>query len=84
MNPLSAKLRASDWHPMRLVTLILGLSLAVNWLVNSAPVSGIISAFLLHQAVTNTGCIAGQCRIPDAEISMGYRKKFEYKGNKKQ
>lgn len=84
MNQLSAKLRASGWHPMRWVTLILGLTLAVNWLVNSAPVSGIISVFLLYQAVTNTGCIAGQCRIPDAEISREDRNEFEFKGNKNQ
>ncbi len=74
MNHLSAKFSASGWHPMRWVALILGLLLAINWLVNSAPVSGIISVFLLYQAVTNTGCIAGQCRIPDAEISRKDRK----------
>ncbi|PWN06140.1 hypothetical protein [Rhodohalobacter mucosus] len=77
MNSLSAKLRASGWHPMRWVTLVLGLLFAMNWLVNSAPVSGIISVFLLYQAVTCTGCIAGQCRIPGSDLSREDRNKFE-------
>lgn len=51
----------TGWHPMRWVTLIFGLVLGYNWLVYNAPVSGALSIFFLFQAVTNTGCMAGQC-----------------------
>jgi hypothetical protein len=36
----------------------------MNWLMNSAPVSGFLALFFLFQAVTNTGCLAGQCTVP--------------------
>ncbi|MCC5942324.1 MAG: hypothetical protein JJU37_12365 [Balneolaceae bacterium] len=51
----------TNWHPMRWVALGISLILGFNWLVNSAPVSGFIALFFLFQAVTNTGCLAGQC-----------------------
>jgi len=56
---------SSGWHPMRWVALGLGLFLGYNWLVNSAPVSGFLSIFFLWQAISNTGCIAGSCAIPE-------------------
>jgi len=54
---------------MRWVALIFGLVLGYNWLAHSASVSGVLSIFFLFQAVTNTGCIAGQCapRAADAD-----------------
>jgi hypothetical protein len=51
----------TNWHPMRWIALVLGLALGLIWLANNAPVSGFLSLFLLFQAITNTGCIAGQC-----------------------
>jgi hypothetical protein len=57
----------TNWHPLRWVALGLGFVLGLNWLINSAPVSGILALFFLFQAVTNTGCLAGQCTIPDNE-----------------
>lgn len=51
----------TNWHPMRLVALGFGFILGINWIVNSAPISGFLSLFFLYQAVTNTGCLAGQC-----------------------
>ncbi len=51
----------TNWHPMRLVALGLGIILGINWLTNSAPISGFLSLFFLFQAITNTGCLAGQC-----------------------
>ena len=84
MYSLTATFCASDWHPMRWIILILGLILAVNWLVNNAPISGIISVFLLYQAVTNTGCIAGLCRNPNTGFVIGNRSEFEHEKNKKQ
>jgi len=46
---------------MRWVALAFGLVLGYNWLMHSASLSGVLSIFFLFQAVTNTGCLAGQC-----------------------
>jgi hypothetical protein len=54
----------TGWHPMRWIALGFALFLGYNWIVNSAPVSGILSLFFLYQAVTNTGCLAGRCAVP--------------------
>jgi len=54
----------TNWHPMRWVALIFGTILFFNWLGNSAPVSGFLALFFLYQAITNTGCLAGQCAAP--------------------
>jgi len=62
----------TNWHPMRWVALGLGFVLGMNWLVNSAPVSGILALFFLFQAVTNTGCLAGQCTIPANDQSKNH------------
>jgi|AntRauTorcE11897_2_1112592.scaffolds.fasta_scaffold42471_2 hypothetical protein len=51
----------TNWHTMRWVALGLGLTLATNWFINSAPISGFLGIFFLFQAITNTGCLAGQC-----------------------
>ncbi len=63
----------TNWHTMRWVALGISLVLGFNWLVNSAPISGFLSLFFLFQAITNSGCLAGQCtpaaynKIDDAE-----------------
>lgn len=51
----------TNWHPMRWVALVFGLGLGLNWMLNAAPISGFLSIFFLFQAITNTGCLAGQC-----------------------
>jgi hypothetical protein len=51
----------ANWHPMRWVALAFGLVLGYNWLMYNASLSGVLSIFFLFQAVTNTGCLAGQC-----------------------
>ncbi len=51
----------TNWHPMRWVALGIAVILGFNWLINAAPVSGFIALFFLFQAVTNTGCLVGQC-----------------------
>ena len=54
----------TNWHPMRWMALIFGSILLYNWFVHSAPVSGFLALFFLYQAITNTGCMAGQCAAP--------------------
>lgn len=46
---------------MRWLALAIGIVLGLNWMVNTAPISGLLSLFFLFQAITNTGCIVGAC-----------------------
>lgn len=61
-----------NWHTMRWVALFLGLFLGMNWLVNSAPISGFLFLFFLFQAITNSGCMVGQC-APGSPAEGGER-----------
>ena len=51
----------TNWHTMRWVALGIALILGINWILNSAPISGFLALFFLFQAITNTGCLAGRC-----------------------
>lgn len=51
----------SNWHPMRWILLGMSGILAYNYFVYGASVSGVLALFLGFQAVTNTGCLMGQC-----------------------
>jgi len=59
----------TNWHPMRWVALAIGLFLGYNWLAESSPVLGFMSLFFLFQAITNTGCLAGQCAPATRELN---------------
>lgn len=54
----------NGWHPMRWFRLVLGLVAAYQGVVMHDGLSGAIAAFLLVQAVTNTGCGGGACMTP--------------------
>jgi hypothetical protein len=58
----------TNWHPMRWIALVIGILLGYNWLVNSVSFSGALSVFFLFQAITNTGCLAGQCAPETAVV----------------
>jgi hypothetical protein len=51
----------SNWHPMRWILLGMSVVLAYNYFVYGASVSGVLALFLGFQAITNTGCLMGQC-----------------------
>lgn len=51
----------SNWHPMRWLLLGMSIVLAYNYVVYGASVSGVLALFLGFQAITNTGCLMGQC-----------------------
>jgi len=54
----------NNWHFMRWLRLILGGFIAVQAIQNHDPVPGLIGAFFLYQAVTNTGCCgANGCAV---------------------
>ena len=61
----------SNWHLMRWVALITGSALIITWIINSAPMAGLFGAFILFQAITNTGCIMGRCAGPNASCAAG-------------
>lgn len=70
----------TNWHTMRWVALGMGLFLGINWLMNSAPISGFLSMFFLYQAITNTGCLAGQCTPVYEKVVEDDRSEFtDYK-----
>lgn len=55
----------SDWHLMRWLRLGLGIYLAVQAIQLHDTLAGVIAAFFLIQAITNTGCCgAGSCAVP--------------------
>lgn len=51
----------SNWHPLRWILLGMSGILAYNYFVYGASVSGVLALFLGFQAVTNSGCLMGQC-----------------------
>jgi hypothetical protein len=74
----------SNWHPMRWITLILGLILGYNWFFHHAPISGVLSVFFLFQAVTNSGCLAGRCApVSNQAPGVGDDHTIEYEEVKK-
>ncbi|GAB2629617.1 hypothetical protein GCM10027035_24780 [Emticicia sediminis] len=55
----------TNWHFMRWLRLGMGLYAAVVALQLRDPLSGLIAALFLFQAVTNTGCCgANGCSVP--------------------
>jgi len=59
MNTIKATL-LYNWHFMRVLRLGLGLFIAVQAVKAHDAFSGLIAAFFLFQAVTNTGCCGSQ------------------------
>lgn len=58
------KILGSDWHLMRVVRLVIGMLIAVQAFQMQSPVIAFISAFILFQALTNTGCCgASACSV---------------------
>lgn len=55
----------TNWHLLRWMQLILGIFLVVQALYDRDALSGIMAAYLLFMAVTNTGvCGSGGCSLP--------------------
>ena len=53
---------------MRWVRLILGAFIAIQAMQTHDALAGMIAAFFLFQAITNTGCCGGNsCSIPEAK-----------------
>lgn len=64
----------SNWHFRRWLRLGIGLYAAVEAIQRHDIFLGLLSAFLLIQAFTNTGCCgAGGCAVPKAGDNQGER-----------
>lgn len=57
----------SNWHFMRWLRLGLGSFVGYQSIMAHDPLAGFIAAFLLFQAVSNTGCGGvGGCAVPSS------------------
>jgi hypothetical protein len=67
----------SGWDVMRLLRLGLGIYFGVQAYILMDALSGFLGAFLLLQAITNTGCCAaGQC-VPTSKSGVNKAKEEE-------
>jgi hypothetical protein len=58
----------TNWSLMRWLRLAIGIWIAVQAILLQDALAGLISAFFLFQAATNTGCCgAGGCATPPAQ-----------------
>lgn len=60
----------TNWHPLRWILLGMSGILGYNYFVYGASVSGVLALFLGFQAITNSGCIMGQC-TPGLKVDNG-------------
>ena len=59
---------ATNWHFMRWIRLAMGLFIAFQAFEMRSALMGILSAFILYQVVTNTGCCgASGCSIDSSK-----------------
>lgn len=49
----------TDWHLMRVVRLIFGISFGIAAYVKSDTIAALVSAFFLYQAFMNISCVLG-------------------------
>lgn len=64
----------TNWHPMRWVALSIGIFLAAMGIWYQDGLTGVLSAFFLIQALTNTGCMmgSGACAVPFNSVKESY------------
>jgi hypothetical protein len=60
MDSIRKNIILSNWHAMRLLSLSIGIFLAVMAVIYEEVLTGLISAFFFFQAITNTGCMVSQ------------------------
>lgn len=62
----------SNWNFVRVLRLALGMLMGVQAIVMRDSLSGVLGAFLLFQAITNTGCcgVSG-CATPGSDVHQG-------------
>lgn len=64
-NIINRQTLISNWHLMRTIRLVAGIFIAYQAIQNQEVFSGLIAAFFLFQAITNTGCCGSNgCSVP--------------------
>jgi len=53
----------TNWNLMRWIVLAVGLFFIVQGLRYQDLISGLVGGFFLFQAITNTGCLCGNCAV---------------------
>ena len=69
----------TGWNAMRWIRLALGIFIAIQAAQMHDTLSGIIAAFFLFQAITNTGCCgATGCAVPTSKSKSDKIEDIEY------
>ena len=68
----------TDWHVMRVIRLI--FSVTVAWMAwqDGNALLGFLSALLLLQVITNTGCGVGGCSVPRSNFRNSETDEVEF------
>jgi hypothetical protein len=67
-----------DWHAVRVIRLICSGTIASMAWQDDNMMLGFLSALLLLQVITNSGCGAGGCSVPRGNIRNPQRDDFEF------
>ena len=71
MNTIKQKL-FTNWHAVRLFRLSIGVMMLVTGIQNNDWMVGLLSAFFLYQALTDTGCCGTKtCYAPKTRKTAG-------------
>lgn len=71
MSNMRKKKLFTNWHTMRWVALATGIFFAGMAFIYKDALTGVLSAFFIFQAVTNTGCMVAQsCGLPAGTANM--------------
>ena len=69
----------TNWNFMRVLRLALGIFIAIQAVETKDALSGVIAAFFLFQAVTNTGCCGvNSCTTPKTENDSDKTEEIEF------
>jgi hypothetical protein len=68
-----------NWNFMRLLRLGLGIYIAVQAVETLSIFSGVVAAFFIFQAITNTGCCGSNgCAVPTKKNSPDKTEEVEF------
>ena len=69
----------SGWDFMRFLRLALGIYIAYQAVETLSILSGVVAAFFLFQAITNTGCCGtNSCSVPIKKDNFDKSEEVEY------
>ena len=68
-----------NWNFMRLLRLGLGIYIAVQAVETLSILSGVVAAFFIFQAITNTGCCGSNgCAVPTKKSNPDKTEEVEF------